>query len=136
MTTTTPKPQLLIVDDEPDMLDFLERVLRRKYQVTRCNNAEDALAAIEGGQFEMLVTDQKMPRVSGLELIERLADRYPSMVKVLISGFTELPDIQRAVELCRIHAYILKPVDSQKLLEGIEEAYRVRDSGRPPAMPE
>jgi adenylate cyclase len=130
------KPRLLIVDDEPDMLDFLERVLRRRYRVTRCNLAEEALEALEQDQYEILVTDQKMPRVSGLELIERLGDKYPMLVRVLISGFTELPDIKRAVELCRIHAYILKPVDSQKLLEAIDEAYKVRDSGRPPTMPE
>lgn len=129
------KPQLLIVDDEPDMLEFLERVLRKRFVVTRTNSPEVALEYLATGQFEILVTDQKMPRLSGLELLERAAALYPSLVKVLISGFTEVPDIQRAVARCTIHNYILKPVDSQKLLRAIDQAYEVRD-GKPFESPE
>ncbi len=121
------KPKLLIVDDEPDMLDFIERVLRRRFTVTRTNSAEKALEYLASGDYEVLITDQKMPKVSGLDLLERIGDQYPSLVRVLLSGFTEVPDIQRAVRECTIHNYILKPVDSRRLLHGIDEAYRVRD---------
>lgn len=121
------KPKLLIVDDEPDMLDFLERVLRRRFSVSRASSAEEALGVLEEGEFEVLLTDQKMPNVSGLELLERIRDRHPGLVRVLISGFTEVPDVQRAVDRCGIHNYILKPVDSQRLIEAVEQAYRVRD---------
>lgn len=121
------KPRLLIVDDEPDMLDFLERVLRRRFAVSRASSADEALGALEEGEFEVLITDQKMPNVSGLELLERIRDRHPGLVRVLISGFTEVPDIQRAADRCGIHNYILKPVDSQRLIEAVEKAYRVRD---------
>ncbi len=121
------KPRLLIVDDEPDMLDFLERVLRRRFAVTRASSADEALRVLEEGEFEVLITDQKMPNVSGLELLERIRDRHPGLVRVLISGFTEVPDVQRAVDRCGIHNYILKPVDSQRLIEAVDQAYRVRD---------
>ena len=121
------KPRLLIVDDEPDMLDFLERVLRRRFHVTRCRNAEEALKRLEEAEFDVLITDQKMPRVSGLELLEQIRDSHPGLLKLLLSGFTEVPDLQRAAELYGIHNYILKPVDSQKLVEAIDEAYRLRD---------
>lgn len=129
------KPKLLVVDDETDMLDFIERVFRRRFDVTRCRNAETALEMLEGGEFEVLITDQKMPHLSGLELLERLGDRQPALVRVLLSGFTEVPEIKRAIERCTIHNYILKPVDSRKLLDGIDEAYRVRDGKvlQPPA---
>ncbi|MCG8420612.1 MAG: response regulator [Proteobacteria bacterium] len=129
------KPKLLVVDDEPDMLDFLERVLRRQFTVSRTSSAETALELLSTGEYEVLVTDQKMPKVSGLELLERIADRYPSLVRVLISGFTEVPEIQRAVRKSTIHNYILKPVDSRKLLRAIEDAYEVRD-GKPFVPPE
>ena len=121
---------MLIVDDEPDMLDFLERVLRRRFRVTRCRNAEEALERLAEAEYSVLITDQKMPRVSGLELLERIGDQQPQLVKLLISGFSDVPDIQRAVKRGGIHNYILKPVDSQKLLDAVEEAYRVRD-GKP-----
>lgn len=129
------KPKLLVVDDETDMLDFIERVFRRRFDVTRCRNSEKALEMLETGEFEVLITDQKMPHLSGLELLERLGDRHPSLVRVLLSGFTEVPEIKLAIERCTIHNYILKPVDSRKLLDGIDEAYRVRDGKtlQPPA---
>lgn len=124
---TDDRPNLLIVDDEPDMLDFLERVLRRKFSVSRASSAEDALERLVATPYEVLLTDQKMPRVTGLEMLERIRDLYPHMVRVLISGFTDVPDIQRAIDRCGIHNYILKPVDSQRLLEAVDQAYLVRD---------
>lgn len=123
----TAKPCILVVDDEPDMLDFIERVTRRRYEVTRCANGEDALALLGEREFEVLITDHKMPRMTGLELLERLGDRFPRMVRVLLSGYTDVPEVQRAGTSGHVHHYVLKPVDSRALLAGIEQAYQVRD---------
>lgn len=117
------------------MLDFLERVLRRRYSVTRVPSADEAMRELGEREYEVLITDQKMPRMSGLELLARIQPLYPRLVRLLLSGFTELADIRRAVSSCGIHNYILKPVDSQRLLAAIDEAYRVRDGEltlRPP----
>jgi DNA-binding NtrC family response regulator len=125
------KPSILVVDDEPDMLDFIERVTRRRYDVTRCANGEDALALLGERAFEVLITDHKMPRMTGLELLERVGDRYPGMVRVLLSGYTDVPEVQRAGASGHVHHYVLKPVDSRALLAGIDRAYEVRDGTRP-----
>lgn len=125
---TAAKPKLLVVDDEVDMLEFIARVFRRKYDVTRCRDAARALEILEGGTYEVLITDQQMPVLSGLELLRRLGDSQPSLVRVLLSGFTEEPELQSLGESCTIHNYILKPVDSRKLLDGLDEAYRQRDA--------
>jgi DNA-binding NtrC family response regulator len=122
-----PKPCILVVDDEPDMLDFIERVTRRRYEVIRCTNGEEALARLDERSFEVLITDHKMPRMTGLELLERVADRHPQMVRVLLSGYTDMPEVQRAGAAGHVHHYVLKPVDSRGLLAGIERAYEVRD---------
>ena len=129
------KPRLIVVDDEPDMLEFVERVMRRKYDVTACSSADDALMALRGADFGVLITDQKMPRVSGLELLERIAGQYPALVRVLLSGFTDVPALERAIELGHVHGYVLKPVDSQRLLAAIDQAHRVRD-GAPFVAPD
>ncbi len=117
------------------MLDYIERVLRRRFDVIRCRSAEQALEMLESGEFEVLVTDQKMPRLSGLELLERLGTRHPALVRVLMSGFTEVPAIRKAAERCTIHNYILKPVDSSKLLSAIDDAYKVRDGDKVLELP-
>jgi DNA-binding NtrC family response regulator len=124
------KPRLLIVDDEPDMLDFLERALRRRFSIARSASAEDALHALDGGLFEVLITDHKMPRLSGLELLDRISTTCPDLVKVLISGFAEEPEIERARARNHVHGYVVKPVDSQRLLLAIDEAYAMRDRAR------
>ena len=129
------RPRLLIVDDEPDMLDFLERVFRSEYEIVRANGAEEALATLQQGHFDVLVTDQKMPAMTGIELLERVANgtagAHEGLVKVLLSGFTDVPEIQRAVERCGIHAYVVKPADSERLHEAVKEAIAVKD-GRTP----
>jgi adenylate cyclase len=124
------KPRLLIVDDEPDMLDFLERVFRADYTIVRASSADDALEELGKHKFALVITDQKMPHTTGVELLERIGDRYPQLVKVLLSGFTEVPEIQRAVERGGIHNYVVKPVDSEKLRAAVEEAIERHKRGR------
>jgi DNA-binding NtrC family response regulator len=119
-----------VVDDEPDMLDFIQRVLRRRFEVQRCTSADEALVELARGGYDVLVTDQKMPRVSGLELLERIGDRHPDLVRILISGFTDDPAVQRAVAAGRVHTYVLKPVDSEQLLTAVDRAYAARDRAR------
>jgi adenylate cyclase len=116
------RPKLLVVDDEPDMLDFLARVFRQEYDVTLCSNAADALTALESEHYDVLVTDQKMPQMSGLELLERIGDRHPELVKVLLSGFTDVPEIERLVAELKLHCYVVKPIDSERLHEAVAEA--------------
>ncbi len=118
------KPHLLLVDDEPDILDFLERALRRRYHVTRFSDPSAALAAVKVRSFDVLITDQKKPGVSGLELLEAVAELHPATVRVLISGFTDVPEIARAVAMARIHNFVLKPVDSEQLFAALEVATR------------
>jgi response regulator RpfG family c-di-GMP phosphodiesterase len=131
MVGGTDKARILVVDDEPDMLDFIERVTRRRFDVTRCANGEDALALLADRAFDVLITDHKMPRMTGLELLERLGDRHPAMVRVLLSGYTDVPEVHRAGASGRVHHYVLKPVDSKALLAGIDHAYKVRDGEIP-----
>lgn len=118
------KPRLLLVDDEPDILDFLERALRGRYQVTRFSDPVAALAAVKVQRFDVLISDQKMPGLSGLELLEAVADLQPHTVRVLISGFTDVPEITQALARVRIHNFVLKPVDSQQLIAALETAHR------------
>jgi DNA-binding NtrC family response regulator len=106
------------------MLDFLERALRRRYEVTRFSDPLAALAALKTRSFDVLITDQKMPGLSGLELLEAVAELQPGMVRVLISGFTDVPEVARALAIARIHNFVLKPVDSVQLVDAIETATR------------
>jgi response regulator RpfG family c-di-GMP phosphodiesterase len=125
------RARLLVVDDEPDMLDFIERATRRTYEVVRCGNGEDALTVLAESRFDLMVTDHKMPRLTGLELLDRIGALYPEMTRVLLSGYAELPDVQRAAATGRVHHYVVKPVDSRTLLAGLAHAQSVRAGSAP-----
>ncbi len=124
------KSRMIIVDDEVDMLDFIERVFRSDYQVVRAASAEEALHLLTTARFHVIITDQKMPHITGIELLERIGDSYPDLVKVLLSGFTDLPQIEYAVDRCGIHNYVVKPADSDKLRSAVIEAVERHARGR------
>lgn len=121
------KESLLIVDDEPDILEYLERVFRKEYKIYRAESGRQALVILQTNPIDILITDQKMPGMSGIELFERLAsvvDYSDNMVKILLSGYAEGPEIIKAVEKLKIHQYIVKPVDTRRLREAVQEAQK------------
>jgi DNA-binding NtrC family response regulator len=114
-------PSMLIVDDEPDMLDFLERTFRRSFKITRAGDPEVAIAYLRNRHFDVLITDQKMPRSTGVELLEQIVDSHPDLIKVLLSGYADAADVQKALEACGASAYLVKPVDAERLTSVIDE---------------
>lgn len=122
--TSRDKPRALVVDDEPDMLDFIERVLRRRFVVTLAHSAEEALPKLRSGEFDLVVTDNQMLHLSGLEMLAQLGDSNPGLVRIVLSGLAEDPTIAQAIDDGTIHGYIVKPVDSGELLGSVEQAYR------------
>lgn len=110
------------MDDEPDILDFLERALRHTYDVTRYTDPVAALAELRASAFDVVITDQWMPVLSGLELLAEAASLHPNIVRVLISGFADAPQLSQAIAQCQIHNFVLKPVTSRQLLEAITAA--------------
>lgn len=122
---------ILVVEDEPQIQELLAINLQHAgHRVVRASSAEEALDELGKHKFTLVITDQKMPHITGVELLERIGERYPFLVKVLLSGFTEVPEIQRAVERGGIHNYVVKPVDSEKLRAAVTEAIERHQKGR------
>lgn len=113
---------LLMVDDEPDILDFLTRVFRKQYTLLRAESAEAALAVLHEHAVDVVISDHRMPGRSGLDLLADVRERVPAATRVLLSGFSDLPEITDAAASGLVHAYVVKPVDSQRLREAVAEA--------------
>ncbi len=119
------KQNLLIVDDEPDILDFLERVFRKEYTIHRAERGDRALEILKETNIDILITDQKMPGMTGLDLLAAISKTLPegdSIVKVLLSGYAEVPEIVKAIQRYGIHQYVVKPIDSKRLRQAVVEA--------------
>jgi DNA-binding NtrC family response regulator len=118
--------RLLIVDDEPDMLDFLDRVFRREYEVTRAQSVEEALGRLEGMTFDVIVTDRRMPRRSGLDLLEVAAEKQPGAVRVLLTGYADSLVDEKVAQWRLVDAWVSKPIDSAALKQSIAQAIEKR----------
>lgn len=122
--------RLLIVDDEPDMLDFLDRVFRREYEVVRAQSVEEALRLLEGAPFDVIVTDRRMPRRSGLELLEAAAAKQPAALRVLLTGYADSLVDEKVAQWRLVDAWVSKPIDSSALKQSIAQAMEKR-AGKP-----
>jgi DNA-binding NtrC family response regulator len=131
MTTTTPRshaPRLLLVDDDEEACRMLAEVLSREaYQVSRALSAKEALAQIDqGGSFDAVLTDLRMPEASGLDLLAELRRRDPDALVLVLTAFG---DASGAAEAIRAGAYdfISKPYDLEELRQTLARALARRE---------
>ena len=121
MTKAAP-PVVMLVDDEPRILSALRRVLRREgFELLLVETARDALTELEGRPIDVVVSDHKMPGISGVELLERIAERWPSTARILLSGWSNEIAAEE-LEGARLHAVLTKPWDEDGLKRTIHSA--------------
>jgi response regulator RpfG family c-di-GMP phosphodiesterase len=108
-------PVLLLVDDETRILSALRRTLRREgYEILSAASAAEGLRILESRPVDLVLTDQKMPGMSGLEFLEKVAARHPEVARLVITGWPEeIPSEQ--IERLGIRALIPKPWDDQQI---------------------
>ncbi len=119
--------KILFVDDEPRILDGLGRMLRKQrkeWDMTFVGGGQEALDIMAEEPFDVLVSDMRMPGINGATLLKRVQEEYPSTVRIVLSGHTELEAALRAVPVA--HQFLMKPCDSDTLREVITRAIRLR----------
>jgi DNA-binding NtrC family response regulator len=114
--------RMLIVDDEKDMLDFLERVFRREYEVSRAHSVDEAESVLKSATVDVVITDRRMPRRGGLELLEYLSKQHPRTVRVLLTGYADSLVDEKVAQWKLVDAWISKPIDSAALKEAVSDA--------------
>lgn len=117
---------IVVVDDEPEILDFLERVLRREgYPVETFGSAHDALERVARGGVALLISDIRMPEISGIELIRQALEEDPNLAAVVLTGAA---DAGTAIESLRlgIDDYLEKPISVDGLVESVGRSVRRR----------
>ena len=115
------KPRLLIVDDDEDMLETLSDILQEKgYMIETAKTGIKALAKAKERFFDIALIDIKLPGMPGIEVLRTFRKKNHTMMKIMITGHATL---QNAVEALNLgaHAYLMKPVDPEKLDQTIKE---------------
>ena len=111
------KHTILIVDDEINNLQFLKRTLRKNYNILTAYDGTEALNIVEqeGHNISLIVSDQRMPNMSGTEFLSRIAENYPYIIKMLLTGYSDLDSVVDSVNKCHLFQYISKPIDPNDL---------------------
>ncbi|MDY7578231.1 response regulator [Herbaspirillum sp. RTI4] len=116
---------LLLVDDEKNILSALNRLLRRDdYTILMANSGAEALEILSKTHVDVIVSDQRMPGMSGVEFFRIAKKTHPDSVRIVLSGYTELESVTAAVNEGSIYKFLTKPWDDVQLSEQIAEAFR------------
>ncbi|MEC7823679.1 MAG: response regulator [Pseudomonadota bacterium] len=116
------KYQVLCVDDEQNILRAIKRALfSLDVDLTLVDSGEKALAVMKEKPIHVVISDMKMPGMTGAELLEQVAAHYPDTFRVVLTGFADIDATIKAVNQGRIHRYLQKPWDNQELINTIEE---------------
>ena len=125
------RPTLLIVDDEEQILSALKRALRREgYEIVAAETAAAALRILDERPVDAILSDQKMPGMSGVQLLTQAAKRRPHAVRMLITGWTEEIPIEQLEEV-GVRALVTKPWDDAKLKATLRQALGVASKASP-----
>jgi CheY-like chemotaxis protein len=113
---------VLLVDDEPRILSALQRALRREgYELLTAETPGEALRLTEQNPIDCVLSDHKMPGMTGLELIEQIAKRRPDAARLLITGWNSEID-RSALERTGVHTVLPKPWDDSELKRALQKA--------------
>ena len=107
--------KIMIVDDEPANLRVLERLFRPDYQVVTAPSGADALTLLEQHDVALLISDQRMPAMTGIELMTKTVGIRPQMVKILLTGYTDVGALIEALNSGLVYRYLTKPWNNDEL---------------------
>lgn len=121
------KPIVLFVDDERSVLDSLRLVLRKEpYQVMVADSAEAGMAILEKHDVAVVVSDERMPGVTGAVFLAQVRERFPKTVRIMLTGQATLEAVVHAINEGQIYRYLSKPIKNDDLTTSIRTALQVR----------
>lgn len=120
------KHTILAIDDEQNNLSLIKRTLRHNYNVILASSGEEALEIVaeRGHEISLIVSDQKMPSMEGTEFFKRISEKYPDIIKILLTGHSNIDILVEAINECHLFQYILKPFDPDQLCMIVENGIK------------
>lgn len=116
------KHTILCVDDEIDNVDALERIFRKKYTVLKATSAAEGLALLKKNKVSLIISDQRMPRKTGVEFLTESIEYYPDAIRILLTGYTDIESVIEAINSGQIYRYLTKPWDPVDLANTVDKA--------------
>src|SRR5260370_15483148 len=104
----TRRHTVLVVDDEPDVVQSVQDLLRLDYRVLGATRAEEALKLVQEEEVQIVMTDQRMPAMTGVEFLRRLRGEHPDAIRLLFTGYADIKAVIDAINQGKVYRYITK----------------------------
>lgn len=114
--------KIIVVDDEPANLRLLERLFRHDYEVITAESGEEALRLLGQHDAAILITDQRMPGMTGVELVKETARVRPRMVRIILTGYMDVETLVEAINSGLVYKYVTKPWSNEELRLTVKRA--------------
>ncbi|MBW3596109.1 MAG: response regulator [Planctomycetes bacterium] len=121
------KHSLLLVDDEPEILYSLKGLLRRDFDLHVAESGRRALEILAEHPIHVVMTDQRMPEMSGVELMGRVRTEHPEAIRIVFTGYADIKAVVEAINSGGLYRYITKPWDPDDLIETLHQAAAAYD---------
>lgn len=119
-----PERTILLLDDEPNILKALARIFRNEgYQILQTTSAREAFEMLATHRVQVVVSDQRMPEMSGTTFLSRIKELHPDTIRIILSGYTELDSVIDTINHGAVYRFFTKPWDDQFLRDQIREAF-------------
>jgi response regulator RpfG family c-di-GMP phosphodiesterase len=113
---------LLIVDDEPNVCDSVHDLLRREFRVLKAHSADEGYRIMQEEEVHIIMSDQRMPQISGVELLARVKSRNPHAIRMLFTGFADVESIIAAINQGHVYQFLKKPWQPEELEAAVRQA--------------
>ena len=123
------KINVLYVDDEVDNLTSFKATFRRSFNITTAESAEEAMKILERESIHVVLSDQRMPKMTGIEFFESIQNVFPNPIRILMTGYTDINAVIDAINRGQVYKYLTKPWiedDVKIFVEKAFEVYRLR----------
>jgi response regulator RpfG family c-di-GMP phosphodiesterase len=114
---------ILCLDDERNILQSLKRLLRKEgYNILLSSSGEEAFKLLEEHEVHLIISDQRMPQMNGTEFLAKVKDKYPDVLRVILTGYTDVDSITESINKGHIYKFFLKPWNDNNLKLEIRQA--------------
>jgi response regulator RpfG family c-di-GMP phosphodiesterase len=113
---------LLVVDDEPDVCDSVHDLLRREFRVLKANSGQEAFRLMQEEEVHLIMTDQRMPQITGVEVLTKVKVKNPHAIRMLFTGYADLEAVIAAINQGHVYQFLKKPWQPEDLQAAVRQA--------------
>ncbi|MDB5211979.1 MAG: response regulator [Sediminibacterium sp.] len=121
------KINVLYIDDEPNNIVSFKAAFRRVFNIFSAESAEEGKKVLEQENIHVILSDQRMPKTTGIEFFQSILETYPDPIRILITGYTDINAVIDAINLGQVYKYLTKPWIEEEVKTSIKNSFEVFD---------